>query len=147
VTRRKIFVLDDEIRDEPGYTGGYENRVILLEALKGHDLTIALTVEEAKAKWGDGRWDFVCLDHDLGGYPERTNHPNTGTAFLKWLLKEPLPLPLVVFLHSVNPPGRGSMVGLIRDYQRQFPKAPEIRWQETPFSQAYVQALQGMLGD
>src|ERR1043165_7952651 len=110
---RKIFILDDEVRDEPGYTGGYENRVILLEALKGHDLTIALTVEEAKAKWGDGRWDFVCLDHDLHGYPEHTSHPNTGTAFLKWLLREPLPHSLVVFLHSVMSHGRASMASLI----------------------------------
>lgn len=99
----KIFILEDEIHQWP--------RKQILEALKGHDLTIATSCDEAKSKYKPNTYDLLLLDHDMRGFFDASDFPNTGFQFVLWLLsqneqdkKRPQ-----VMLHSQNPTGRRNM--------------------------------------
>lgn len=102
-----IFILEDEIDFYP--------RNQLVDILKRHNLTIAKSVPEAMRIF-EGPYDLLLLDHDMQGFFEDTTHPNTGTQFVKWLVKQdPTPKPEVI-LHSQNPVGRAAMHALLKDH-------------------------------
>ena len=80
----KIYVLDDELNPP----GGYEKRDQLPKVLAGHDLTLALTLEEAKEKFKPP-YDLMLLDHDLNGTFNPVGSPNTGLTFIQWMVEQP----------------------------------------------------------
>lgn len=130
----KIFILEDEIHQWP--------RQQILEVLKDHDLTIATSCDEAKAKYVKGNYDLVLLDHDMRGFFDASDYPNTGYRFATWLVslgevgKQRAP----IMLHSQNPTGRRNM--FITLEQAGYTVA------EMPFSNAYLLWLRGrMLAD
>ena len=98
-----IFILEDEIHQYP--------RNQILEVLAGHNLTIATSCDEAKQKYKKGTYDLVLLDHDMRGFFDSSDFPNTGFQFVLWLLdqgevgKQQAP----IMLHSQNPTGRRNM--------------------------------------
>jgi hypothetical protein len=77
----RIFILDDEI---------HQWRAPLKEALKGHDLNIAISCDHAiKVFPLCMPYDLMLLDHDMEGFFEhRVNYPNTGAEFVKWVVNE-----------------------------------------------------------
>lgn len=109
----KIFILDDEIHTT-------RKGVITALTAAGHDLTIAISVEDAKAKYPTNQpYDFLLLDRDMEGkYEENPKHPNLGMRFVEWLVA----LPQIgefddpkVILHSVNQAGREEMKKALLD--------------------------------
>ena len=129
----RIMVLDDEL-----FTGGFEQRDQLPRVLTGHDLTLAITLEEAKKKFKPP-YDLILLDFDLNGNFGPVDNPNTGLAFIKWMvgIKQPAPLPQVI-LHSVSQKGRKAMHDLLDLYG--------YHVIEFPFSKAYLTFLESFLG-
>ena len=124
----KIFCLDDEL-----ISSGYEQRDQLPKVLAGHDLTLALTLEEAKEKFKPP-YDLMLLDFDLNGNFGPVDNPNTGLSFIKWMvgIKQPAPLPQTI-LHSVSQKGRKAMHDLLDEYG--------YHVLEYPFSQKYIDFL------
>ena len=112
----RVFVVEDEIE-------GY--RKVIKDALLGHEVTYALSRPQAQELWkGLGAYDLVLLDHDMEGYYESSEAPNTGYQFLKWALEAECPdgpyldkvAPLFV-VHTQNNIGALNMLRLLRDYQ------------------------------
>src|SRR5690242_9390526 len=102
-----IFVLEDEIDRYP--------REQIKMALHGHNLTIARNVPEAKELFV-GPYDLILLDHDMEGFYEKSDHPNTGYQFCKWLVDAKCSPKPQVILHSHNPVGRKNMRLLLEEY-------------------------------
>lgn len=88
----RIFVLEDELYRAP--------RNAILDVLKGHDLTIAESKFEAVKKY-DPEYHLAIIDHDMYGWPDPEYHPNSGYAFLEWLVDQHHKLPPIAF-HSQN---------------------------------------------
>jgi|WetSurMetagenome_2_1015567.scaffolds.fasta_scaffold02116_19 CheY-like chemotaxis protein len=67
------------------------------------------TAEDAIAELPGQQWDFVFLDHDLGGeaYVD-SKRPDTGMEVARWLRENQVSIATVV-LHSMNPAGRANM--------------------------------------
>ena len=129
----KIYCLDDEL-----ISGGYEHRDQLPKVLAGHDLTLALTLEEAKEKFKPP-YDLMLLDHDLNGQFNPVGSPNTGLTFIQWMvnIKQPAPLPQVI-LHSVSARGRAAMAQTLEEYG--------YHYLEYPFSSKYIEFLKASFG-
>ncbi len=125
----KAFLLEDEIHFAP--------RNLILEALLGHNLTIAKSVGEAKRLYSPS-YDLLLLDHDMEGHFELSSHPNTGFQFVKWLVYNHNYPKAPVILNSQNPTGRGNMRGLLLRH----------KWEveEHPFSMGYVNLLDARYG-
>ena len=124
----KIFVLDDEL-----HSGGLEQRDQLKTVLAGHNLTLATSCEDGKAKFNPP-YDLMLLDYDMEGVFGPADHPNTGLQFVKWMVtvKQPAPLPQIV-LHSVNGKNRAKMAEVLDEYG--------IHYIEFPFNKKYVEFL------
>lgn len=123
----KLFILEDEIDSYP--------RNQLKELAVSHDLTIAKSAQEAM-KTFRGPYDLLLLDHDMEGFYERSEAPNTGYQFVKWLVEMETDRPQVI-LHSQNPVGRMKMRDLLHEHG--FPV------DECPFGPAYVKQLKEQL--
>lgn len=123
----KIFILEDELDRLP--------RSTMLEALKDHEVTTAASFEEGKERY-QGGYDILLLDHDMRGFYDDSEHPNTGHQFVKWLVKDldrtKVPTTQVV-LHSQNYVGRRNMKQLLEDYK--------FHVVEMPFCRSYVEWL------
>lgn len=126
----KIFLLEDEIDKFP--------RNAILEALKGHELTLARSAQEARELY-DPPYGLMLLDHDMNGYFEDSSHPNTGYQFCAWLtISQQGSKRSPVLLHSQNPAGRRKMADLLVRH----------RWtvSEFAFCREYVQHLHKQYG-
>jgi len=69
-------------------------------------------VETAKAainKLDAENYDYVFLDHDLGGQVYVPSGDNTGYEVAKWLAENPHKQPEVIVIHSFNPVGAENM--------------------------------------
>lgn len=78
-----------------------------------HTVEIVKTAKEAIQKLGDGAWDLVSLDHDLGGKEMVGSGEGTGWEVAKWLSDHPEKKPPYIILHSFNVPGRANMAALL----------------------------------
>lgn len=124
----RIFILEDEIDTVP--------RNAILEALKGHTLTIARTARGGRLLYAPP-YDLLLLDHDMEGHYEESAHPNTGYQFLVWLMEQKLS-PVPTILHSQNYRGRNNMLNILA----------QNRWSamEMPFSSVYIKFLKDGYG-
>ena len=105
----KIFILEDEIYCMRHHGGGPSPRSSILQDVKGHDVTVCESINEAMEKW-DPPYDLLLLDHDMEGHFEfNPDHHNTGMVWLRWLLKDGwtkgIPKPWVI-LHTWNDEAR-----------------------------------------
>lgn len=67
-------------------------------------------------------WDFVFLDHDLGGNIfVDSNLANTGAEVARWIAKH-LPKINMIIIHSYNSPGAAVMTRTLREagYQTEY---------------------------
>ena len=132
----RIFLLDDEVDFYP--------RVQLRHVLEPtHDVTVARSCPNAIETF-TGLYDLLMLDHDMEGFYEyREDYPNTGIAFVTWLVEHVEEFFVGqerpdVILHSQNPVGRERMRRLLEDHG--------FVVTECPFSSDYVKQLREQFG-
>ena len=75
----------------------------------GWSVTIVEKAEEAISLLTENRYDYLCLDHDLGEQENVPSGPGTGYEVADWLSKNPDRMPDNVIIHSYNPAGRENM--------------------------------------
>jgi len=105
----RILILEDDLA----------RRILFTEHLSGHavvPVTLASTAIELLEK---EEWDWLFLDHDLGGEIMVPSESNTGYAVAVWLEEHPERKPQHIILHSMNPVGREKM-------QRALPEAIQL---------------------
>ena len=95
----KVLILEDD-----------ENRLkIFRRQLIGFDL-VCVDVAKDAIKWlSKEKFDYLFLDHDLGGKVFVSETENTGYEVCLWLEQNQDKKPAHIFLHSLNPNGRERM--------------------------------------
>ena len=83
--------------------------------LIGHIVCCVTTAKETIEKLSSEKWDYVFLDHDLGGQTYVPSGPGTGYEVAQWISNNPDQKPEKVIIHSFNEPGRKNMQNLIPD--------------------------------
>lgn len=100
----KIFILDDqEIRHE-----------LFKLKFEGHDITSAWTAKEAIDILSRYKFDYIFLDHDLGGKIYVASDVGTGYEVAKWISKHPELKGCQIVIHSFNPDGCTNMQSVLR---------------------------------
>jgi len=101
----KIMVLEDS----PDRIARFQ------EALAGHEVTICQDVNVAKEFIKVNKVEYMFLDHDLGGlHHVESTEPNTGYAFVKFLVENKLAQDTSIVIHSMNYPGASNMFALLK---------------------------------
>jgi hypothetical protein len=80
-----------------------------------HDVYHVRTANEAIVQLGRHKFEFVSLDHDLGGKTfVDSKEEETGHTVAKYIatMKEP---PKIIRIHSYNPSGAGNMVAALAE--------------------------------
>jgi hypothetical protein len=101
----RILVLDDD-----------EKRLIIFKKkLIGKNVECYCTVSEIIKKLKDETWDYLFLDHDLGGkvYVESGGKEETGWDVAVWLSKNIDRQPENIIIHSFNSAGAQNMKSLL----------------------------------
>lgn len=75
----------------------------------GHNLTVTDDASEAIELLKTKSWDYLFLDHDLGGQEMVSSGPGTGYEVAVFLEENPQYKPANIALHSLNPGGRKNM--------------------------------------
>jgi len=102
-TTMKILILDDD----KGRLNTFRQNLI------GQDVTCVETVTDTIKNLTDSVWDYLFLDHDLGGQIYVPSGPGTGYEVAEWLVQHPDKQPTMIVLHSFNTPGRQKMKSLL----------------------------------
>lgn len=80
----------------------------------GNHLVIVETAKEAIALLDNERWDFLFLDHDLGGQIMVPSGPDTGYEVALWLEAHVNKNPDNIIIHSHNIIGSAKMHAAIK---------------------------------
>lgn len=84
---------------------GFKRRLI------GCNLTHTRTAEEAIAALGNDKFDYVFLDHDLGGEVFVASDKGTGYEVVQWICRHPDKISgSQIIVHSYNFAGATNMV-------------------------------------
>jgi CheY-like chemotaxis protein len=75
----------------------------------GYSITIVEKAEEAISLLTENSYDYLCLDHDLGGQENVSSGPGTGYEVADWLSRNPERMPDTVIIHSYNVVGAQNM--------------------------------------
>jgi CheY-like chemotaxis protein len=99
----KLFILDDQkVRHE------------LFELkYQGHDITAALTAKEAIDILRNNQFDYIFLDHDLGGQAFVASEEGTGYEVAEWISQHPEFQTSYIIIHSFNPAGCANMYNVL----------------------------------
>ena len=73
------------------------------------DMTIVETAQDAIKELINNKFDYLFLDHDLGGTQFAPSDENSGYGVAKFLKEHKEFQPTVIVLHSLNPAGRLAM--------------------------------------
>lgn len=108
-----VLLLDDDVRRHRWFKKRFD----------GDELSIAATVDEAKALLADANYDAIFLDHDLlPHHYESNNHDDfgsTGYAIAEWLHDRPeLQRASTIIVHTRNADAAVRMVQKLRDAGR-----------------------------
>ena len=110
----KIFILEDD-----------ENRIkVFKRSFIGIDLTMTDLADEAIKRLKTEKYDFIFLDHDLGGevFVDSQNK-NTGSEVAKHITHT-LNKSTMVIIHSFNPSGAKNMFDIMKSYKMECVIAP-----------------------
>lgn len=88
---------------------------IFRKELVGHEYFITEFASEAIEKLTESEWDYLFLDHDLGGEVFVTKTENTGYQVALWLEEHKERHPKTIYLHSMNSNGRARMKQALPD--------------------------------
>ncbi len=86
-----------------------ERHKAFLKSLIGANVVIVETAREAITKLSNYSWDYLFLDHDLGGKQMCASGLETGYEVSKWLEQNPDKQPPNIIIHSFNPIGAENM--------------------------------------
>lgn len=124
----KVFLLEDEV--------GFYPRNQILDILSQHEVTIAKSFDEGVDTYIPP-YDLLLLDHDMRGFYDRSDYPNCGYQFCKWLVGLRHRHKPKVILHSQNHTGRMNMFDILT--------GNGFHVQEMAFSQEYLTFLKDQL--
>jgi CheY-like chemotaxis protein len=82
---------------------------IFARNLIGTDFLIVETAADAIQALEAHSWDYLFLDHDLGGEQMVESGPGTGYEVAEWLVNNPAKQPPNIIIHSFNPSGAENM--------------------------------------
>lgn len=91
------------LEDDPNRVKAFKQKFI------GHHVKITDKAEEVIELLQSRSWDYLFLDHDLGGEQMVSSGPGTGYEVAKFLEENPQYKPAQIALHSLNPGGRKNM--------------------------------------
>lgn len=74
-----------------------------------HNIVFTEDTKEAIKLLAEQKWDALFLDHDLGGNVYVPSGPGTGYEVAKWLEENQNRMPMVVYIHTLNPSGQEKM--------------------------------------
>jgi len=94
-----VLVLEDDARRHLAFT----------RKLIGTNLQIVETAAEAIGLLEERDWDYLFLDHDLGGQQMVESGPGTGYEVAVWLEEHEDRQPPNIVIHSFNPDGAKKM--------------------------------------
>lgn len=101
----KILILDDDSTRHSLFAVKYASE----------NLTHVETVSDAIDELKGNKFDYVFLDHDLGGTQMVESGPGTGYEVAEWIANNEESHPnKCVMLHSLNPPGRKNMCNVLK---------------------------------
>lgn len=101
----KILILDDNKRRHQQFAQKYATE----------ELTHVHTSHDAIEVLKKHSFDYVFLDHDLGGKIMEDSGPGTGYEVAEWIANNETSHPSnMVILHSLNPPGRKNMCNVLK---------------------------------
>lgn len=100
---RRVLVLDDD----------YNRQKKFKQKLIGFDVVQVTTSKSAIAHLENEKFEYVFLDHDLGGEAFVPSGANTGYEVAQWLKLHPDKQPQHIVIHSYNPVGRKAMMALL----------------------------------
>jgi len=101
----KLLILDDDETRHKLFTQKYMNHE------RTHVRTAKVCIKELQE---NGPWDYVFLDHDLGGRQwVDSNEEETGYQVALWLSENEELQPRKIIIHSFNPIGAGKMKQLL----------------------------------
>ena len=83
--------------------------------LVGTNAVIVETATAAIQKLLEHPWDYLFLDHDLGGAQMVASGPGTGYEVAEWLAVNPKYQPPNIVIHSFNPVGAANMKRVLVD--------------------------------
>jgi ActR/RegA family two-component response regulator len=101
----KILILDDDQTRHKEF-----NRRLIGNTVK-NVFTVSETIEALKNE----SWDYIFLDHDLGGktFVNSGGSEETGWDVAVWLSENPDRQPKTIIIHSFNPCGAKNMKSLL----------------------------------
>ena len=115
----KILILDDDNHRHKLFAQKYATE----------DLTHVHTSYDAIEVLKSTEFDYVFLDHDLGGEIYVESGPGTGYEVAEWISNNPERKPSqMVILHSLNPPGRKNMCNILKSKGVEVMESPFL-WQ------------------
>ena len=94
-----ILILEDD----------QERQRIFGRSLIGTNTVIVETAKEAIFALSTHDWDYLFLDHDLGGLQMCASGPDTGYEVAEWLAEHADRQPPNIIIHSFNPDGARKM--------------------------------------
>jgi len=98
-----VLILEDDV----------SRHKVFLQNLIGTHTVIVTTASAAIQKLVEARWDYLFLDHDLGGTQMVASGPGTGYEVAKWLAENPIRQPANIIIHSFNPVGAANMAQVL----------------------------------
>jgi CheY-like chemotaxis protein len=99
MSKYNVLILEDSV----------ERHASFRRIFSGHNVVIVETVDEAIRELSLGKWDWLFLDHDLGGKTMVESGPGTGYEVAMWLRDRPEMFPDRIIIHSFNPEGSKRM--------------------------------------
>jgi CheY-like chemotaxis protein len=82
---------------------------VFLRNLVGTNTVIVETASDAIQALSERDWDYLFLDHDLGGTQMVPSGPGTGYEVAEWLAEHPEKQPPTIVIHSFNPAGASNI--------------------------------------
>ena len=99
----RVLILEDD----------HNRQRVFIKNLISADVSIVETARDAIEQLSSNTWDWLFLDHDLGGQQMVESGPGTGYEVAEWLAKNPEQKPPNVIIHSFNPCGSENMSAII----------------------------------
>jgi len=96
---KKILILEDDIQRVKLFTQNFTNA----------ELIFTQTSSEAIEHLKNEKFDYIFLDHDLGGTAFAPSDENSGYEVAKWLEANPSTTTEYIIIHSLNPAGVAKM--------------------------------------
>lgn len=90
-----VLILEDD----------HSRQKIFARNLIGANFLIVETATDAIQALDTHTWDYLFLDHDLGGQQMVSSGPGTGYEVAEWLAENPDKQPPNIIIHSFNPSG------------------------------------------